>query len=131
MTLESTIRDGRRAAEKTMLTTVRIYWTEEIFDNSTGQTVTVVHEIYAGKARIRKAAPAAQHVLNAGQFLALQELTLWLPFEGTDQVTSLHKATVTANPLDPQLVGAEFTILGAEGQTAAIARRFIIERKTP
>lgn len=121
-------QDGRRAAERIMTTTVLVYWKEEIFDDTTGQMVTVKHDLYNGKARIRQSGLAVSNVQSAGQFLAVQDLILSVPIEATGGINNGHLVEVLADPLDADLVGTAYRIAGDAAASQSTARRFKIER---
>lgn len=130
MSITRHVQDGRRAAEALMTTTVTVTtpgeqtWNPDTMQYEDGPPV--VH--YTGKARIRQRSGAVREAEAAGQYIAVQELVLSVPFAGTDTITGSQTVTVTANPNDPTLVGKTFTIQGPVGQTDATARRFTIER---
>lgn len=124
------VKEGRRAAERLMVTTVTVTRTSgtPIFDEETGEYITPTVTVYDGKARIRQRNLTAADAEAAGQLLVTQLLTLYLPFTAPGDIGTGDVVTVTGNPLDPDLIGTEYRITGTAGETAATARRFEIER---
>lgn len=128
MTIERHVKNGRRLAEKLMLTTVAIGTETEGYDPTTGQPTIEIDPVYTGKAKIRQQTVNATDQAAGGQGFSIQSFILSLPFEGTGTVGTDMALKVTSNPLDTALEGAMFRIAGSSGQTVATARRFEIER---
>jgi hypothetical protein len=129
MSVEQGIQQGRREAEKLMTTTCTIARNDgTTVDPDTLDDVTTWTQTYAGKCRVRRPGPSARDKQTAGQTITLQDLILSLPVTGSSRVITDHVVTVTANPLDPALVGVTFRVTGMHDETTATARRFPIER---
>lgn len=128
MTIERHVKNGRRLAEKLMLTTVEIGTETEGIDPETGQPIIVIDPVYTGRAKIRQQTVNGADKDAGGQGYTIQSFVLSLPFDGTAEVTTGMALKVAVNPLDTSLEGAMFLISSASGQTVATARRFEIER---
>ncbi|TFD22137.1 DUF6093 family protein [Cryobacterium sp. TMS1-13-1] len=130
MNIEQHVLAGRREAEKLMTTrcTVTRGGGEPVFNESTGQYETAVVTVYSGPGRIRRPSLAARTATPAGQTITVQDLVLSLPVVTSAAVKINDVVTVTANPLDPALIGVVFTITGLHDESTATARRFPIER---
>ena len=120
--------DGRRAAEKIMTSRVSIGTVRDATDPNTGDPIQTVTPVWSGRARIHTRTVAAQTVTGPSVVFASQDLVLSIPVTGTEVVRTGMAVKVTANPLDPALVDAIFTIRGTSGESQQVARRFTIER---
>ena len=130
MTIEQHVLAGRREAEKLMTTqcTVTREGGEPVFNEATGQYEPSIITIYAGPGRIRRPGASVRTASPAGQTITVQDLILSLPVATSADVTVNDMVTVTANPLDPGLIGVPFTVRGVHDESTATARRFPIER---
>ena len=129
MTIEQHVLAGRREAEKLMTTQCTVTRNgDPVFNEETGQYDTTVITIYAGPGRIRRPGASVRTASAAGQTITVQDLILSLPVATSADVTVNDMVTVTANPLDPGLIGVPFTVRGVHDESTATARRFPIER---
>ena len=129
MSIEQHVKAGRREAEKLMTTTCTIARNGgTTVDPDTLNDVTLWIPIYAGKCRIRRPGASARDTATLGQVVTVQNLILSLPVDTGSTVRTDDLVTVTANPLDPALIGVTFSIRGMHDETTATARRFPIER---
>ena len=104
-----------------------------VLNETTGQYLPVNQRItvYAGKCRVQVRADinsnAVEAVIGEHEF-TYRTGTLQLPIVGTGAILTNYVVTITACPLDPEMVGREFN-LGAEtkGKTHATHRRYRIK----
>ena len=129
MSIEQHVKAGRREAEKLMKTTCTIARNGgTTVDPDTLNDVTLWTPIYEGRCRIRRPGVSARDTATLGQVITVQDLILSLPVDAGSNVRTDDLVTVTANPLDPALIGVTFTIKGMHDETTATARRFPLER---
>lgn len=128
MSIIRNTNDGRRAAESIMTSTVSVGALTETVDPVTFLPVVTVVPVWSGKGRIFTSAQDTQSVLAAGQVVAIKTLQLSVPVKGTHVITRDMIVEVTANHLDPSLVGSRYRITGASGESIQVARRYEIER---
>jgi Family of unknown function (DUF6093) len=131
MSATSAILRGRTAALALMLDTVtvtRLDPAATTTDGETGVVTKVYTTVYTGKGKIQRT-PRASRVQPASVGEAeifMSRLELHLPLTATG-VTTDDIATVTASPLDPDLVGMVFHIRERAAKTFQTARRFGVE----
>jgi hypothetical protein len=123
-------RLGRRQAEALMESTCTI--TKQAtgsVDPTTALRTQTTATVYSGKCRLRFPTGAADDIDAAAQILARQTPTVSIPVEaaGSGDVRPDMILTITANPLDPSLVGIRFRVRGIQFQTHATARRLQVE----
>lgn len=123
-------KDGRRAAEALMTSTVQIGTVRLVTDPETGDPVETVDPVWTGKARIHTRTVTAQTTSGPGVVFAQQDLILTIPVTGTDVVSTDMAVKVTADPLDDALVGTVYRIKGTSAESQQVARRFQIERNS-
>lgn len=125
---------GRRAAEALMASTCRI----TRFTPVTLDTVTLRFDdpdpsddlIYTGPCRLKADSSRVFTQDAEGQLLTEEQLTLYLPLDGTETVQTDDRVTITDGGPDPALTGRVFRIRGIVSQTYATARRLPIENWT-
>lgn len=125
---ERMLHRGRAWAESLMQSTVLIRRRSgETRNEETGQIEPSWSTVYEGPARIRfgNAQPRDTDVI--GQRIVEQSPIVSLPLATSASVHVDDEGEVTANPLDPGLVGFRFRIAGLHEQTHATARRFPVE----
>lgn len=134
MSLQSgAIAMGRKQAGLRMDSTCDITRvTGSHLDEATGKMVDTLTVIYTGICRLRYISPRVFEVEAAGQMIAEQRPTLSIPVlaDGSGDVLANDMATITANLLDPAMVGVQCRIEARDSGTAATARRFLVEVKS-
>lgn len=101
--------------------------TGDAIDHNTGIDTPTYAVIYTGKCRLRFDFARVTEVQAAGQTVSDQRPVLSLPVLTSGDVLTNDVAEITANPLDPSLVGKKFRIAGVHAQSQATARRFPVE----
>ena len=129
MSATSAILRGRTAALALMLDTVTVTrLASSVTDTETGVVTPTFSTIYTGPGKIQRT-PRASRVQPASVGEAeifLSRLELHVPITATG-ISVDDIATVTASPLDPDLVGKAFHIRELAVKTLQTARRFGIE----
>lgn len=123
-------KDGRRAAEALMTSTVQIGTVKDATDPNTGDPIQVITPVWTGKGRIHTRTVTAQTTSGPGVVFAQQDLILTIPVSGTDVVSTNMAVKVTADPLDDALVGTVYRIKGTSAESLQVVRRFQIERNS-
>lgn len=95
--------------------------------NANGEDVPVTGVIYSGKCRLRWPTATSAELNAGGQIMTVQTPELHLPVEASAAVEVGHLAVITANPLDPAIVGVHLRVRGMQFQTHATARRLQVE----
>jgi hypothetical protein len=121
---------GRKQAELLMESSCTI--TRElsaVVNETTGALDRTFSTIYVGPCRLRYIVTRVFMEQVAAQQLAKQNGQLSIPVgaAGSVNVRPNDVATITVSPIDPALVGTAFRIEGIHSQTAATARRFLVE----
>lgn len=131
MRAERMLMRGRALAESLMPTECVIdsdeftggVWDEDLLD----YTPRVPLPSYEGKCEWMAAGTTPREVDAAGQIVIVQSPELKLPVNGSERVLSGQMGRITANPLDPSLVGTEFRVAGNHSQSFGTTRRFPVE----
>ena len=118
---------GRVRAEALMESTCTISRTSAILNESTGKMEETTTVVYTGRCRLKLGGSQASQVEAAGQLLIAQDSILSLPVSTSGAVREDDVATITANQLDPALVGLKFRVKAGHSQTNATARRLPVE----
>lgn len=131
MVSEAQAGQARRKAESKMLTECLIEsgeFTGGVWDEAAlAYTEKIPLASYGGKCEWLAAGTSPREVDAAGQIVTLQSPLLKLPVEGSSSVKVGQSGRITANPLDPSLVGTRFRIAGDRNQTFSATRRFPVE----
>ena len=128
MSAESIILRGREFLEGMMTSACTISRTSApIFNESTGEYDATSTLVYSGPCRLKQGNTQVSQVEAAGQLLISQDSILSLPVATSGAVREDDVATITANELDPALVGLKFRVKAGHSQTNATARRLPVE----
>jgi Family of unknown function (DUF6093) len=126
--ISATLR-GRTAALALMVDTVTVTrLASSVTDPETGIVTPTYSTVYTGRGKVQRT-PRASRVQPASVGEAeifMSRLELHLPLTATG-VTTDDIATVTASPLDSDLVGMVFHIRERAAKTFQTARRFGVE----
>lgn len=130
---ERMLARGRHVARDLMQTTVIIRRGDgvPVRNPETGEYETGSTVVYEGPARLRFPNAQPREADAAGQRFVEQSPTVSLPIASSADVDVDDVGEVTANPLDPGIVGLRFRIAGVHAQTHSTARRFPVEVVTP
>lgn len=130
MSLASTLRAGRAAAERLMtdIVTVRYATGNTTQDPVTGSTVPEYADRFTSKCKVQARNLVAQDAEVGGRTATTVRLELHLPVDAP-AVEPGDVCEVTAvGPLsDPQLLGRKFTVVAPVGKSFATARRLEVE----
>jgi len=83
--------------------------------------------VYAGRCKVKSTARAVAEVEAGEQHVAVLDLALHLPIEGTGDVRRDDVARIDTNPDDPALVGRDFVVQAGDQGTTKTARRLPVE----
>lgn len=117
---------GRSAAEALMTDTCTVTrateggWSDAAEDYTSGSTST----LYAGMCRVKAENVAVREVDAGEREVGVVSWTVSLPITAaTGGIGEGDTVTVTASPMDPSLVGKEFTVAGPFRGSQVTARR--------
>lgn len=118
---------GRTLAEDLMQTTITIRREgSPVRDPATGTMVPALTTIYTGPARVRFPSGQPRDADQAGQRVAEQSPTVWVPVHASG-IRIDDVGEVTANPHAPEDVGLTFRVAGVHAQTHSTSRRLPVE----
>jgi hypothetical protein len=116
---------AKAAHERLMVDTCEITRTAAgSFDDSTGLRMEIAHTIYDGPCRIKGSSVEQR---DAGERnLAVTAPMLHLPADCSADIRERDIVTVT-DSVNDNLIGLSFSIVGADVDSTASARRYVIE----
>jgi len=118
---------GRSLAEDLMQTTVIIRRSgAPARDPENGTMVPSLTTIYNGPARVRFPTGQPRGSDQAGQRVAEQSPTVWVPVNASS-IRVDDEGEITANPNSPEDVGLRFRVAGVHVQTHSTSRRLPVE----
>jgi hypothetical protein len=124
MSATSVTLRGRAAAERLMLDTCTIQRTASLTtDPDTGVVTPTYTTVYTGKCKVQQQSPASAPTVVGEASVFVGQLELHLPMSVTG-VQPDDLATITACPLDADLVGRTFRLRGPAHKSYLTARRY-------
>lgn len=117
---------GRRLAESLMSDACTAHRPgPETTDPETGETTPGLTEVYAGRCKVQVATAQAASPEAGGHAYVIESLQLHFPV--TSQLFIDDVVTVTASPMDPDLVGLRFRLVELARGTYRTADRWNVE----
>ena len=131
MSVQILVAAGRARAESIMLDACTITReTTAYTDPQTGQQSKNTTTIYTGRCRIQMQVPGSASPAQPGEaYLLMLQLTVQLPIAVTG-VQPGDIVTVTACPMDPELVNRKFRVQGLGHASHKTSRRLSVQEVT-
>lgn len=113
-------------AESLMLSTATAHRPgQETTDPETGETTPGLTEVYSGRCKVQGATAQAASPETGGHAYVIESLQLHFPV--SSQLFIDDVVTVTASPMDPDLVGLRFRLVELARGTYRTADRWNVE----
>jgi hypothetical protein len=123
---------GRASAEALMTSTctiTRVTGPPGELDENGERTPAPTATVYTGKCKVQTYEPHESAVESGDHVYTEQRYHLHLPI-GAGPFAVDDEATITASPVDPQVVGASYRIAGLHNKTYATAQRLLVDQIT-
>lgn len=123
---EAMTRRGRRRAARLMIATgVAHRPGPELTDPDTGVVTPGLVEVYAGACKVQGATAQAASPEAGGHAFVVESLQLHFPVSSQLKIDDV--VTITASPMDPDLVGLKFRLVELARGTFRTADRWNVE----